>query len=83
MKDFTFSDGTFVPKGSYVSTSRMATHNDGGYYADPYTFDPWRFANLRDETGEGVKHQMVNTSLEYLPFGLGKHAWCVSLSGCF
>lgn len=74
VKDFTFSDGTFIPKGSYVSTSRAATHGQSEYYRDPYVFDPWRFANLRDETGEGVKHQMVNTSIEYLPFGLGKHA---------
>ena len=75
LTDYTFSDGTFVPKGSYVSTCQAATHDETGYYTDPYVFDPWRFANMRDETGEGTKHQMVNTSLEYLPFGLGKHAW--------
>lgn len=75
LKDFTFSDGTFVPKGSYVSTANVATHHAADVFADPFTFDPWRFANMRDETGEGTKHQMVNTSKEFLAFGLGKHAW--------
>ena len=75
LKDYTFSDGTFIPKGSYVSTSKAATHSESGYYTNPYTFDPWRFASLRDKDGESVKHQMVNTSVEYLTFGLGKHAW--------
>ena len=73
--DYTFSDGTFLPKGSHVAACRDATHDDSGYYPDPYVFDPWRFANMRDEAGEGTKHQMVSTSNGYLPFGHGKHAW--------
>lgn len=27
--------------------------------------------------GEEVKHQYVNTSLEFVPFGHGRHAWYV------
>ena len=77
IKDYTFSDGTFIPKGNYVSTSMAATHKGSAYYDDPFVFDPWRFADLREESGEGTKHQMVNASLQYLPFGVGKHAWCV------
>ncbi|EKM50979.1 uncharacterized protein PHACADRAFT_262885, partial [Phanerochaete carnosa HHB-10118-sp] len=61
LKDYTFSDGTFIPKGSYVSTSKMAIHDTCEYYDEPHVFDPWRFSNMRDETGEGTKHQMVNT----------------------
>ena len=53
------------------------THLEGVYYDNPWEFDPWRFSSMRDESGEGTKHQMVNTSTEYLPFGLGKHAWLV------
>ncbi|EKM60083.1 uncharacterized protein PHACADRAFT_206285 [Phanerochaete carnosa HHB-10118-sp] len=74
LKDYTFSDGTFVPKGSCVSTSKMATHDQREYYDDPCVFKPWRFSDVRDETDEGTKHQMANTSMEYLPFGVGKHA---------
>jgi cytochrome P450 len=45
-------------------------------YTNADKFEPFRFANIRDEEGEGTKHQMVATSPEYLPFGLGRHAWC-------
>lgn len=75
MVDFTFSDGSFVPKGSFISVAVAGTHTDGEYYENPFEFDPWRFANMRDEDGEEMKHQMVNTSLEYIAFGLGRHAW--------
>ncbi|EKM60012.1 uncharacterized protein PHACADRAFT_192410 [Phanerochaete carnosa HHB-10118-sp] len=62
LKDFTFSDGMFILKGSYVSTSKIATHDWRKYY-----------------NGLCTKHQMTNTSMEYLPFGIGKHA----CPGCF
>ncbi|KIP04651.1 hypothetical protein PHLGIDRAFT_109308 [Phlebiopsis gigantea 11061_1 CR5-6] len=74
LQDFTFSDGTFVPRGSFVCTATPMTHLEGVYYDNPWEFDPWRFSSMRDESGGGVRHQMVNTSTEYLPFGLGKHA---------
>ncbi|GJE92698.1 cytochrome P450 [Phanerochaete sordida] len=74
VKDFTFSDGTTVPAGSYVSTSAAATHGEEAYYDAPHLFDPWRFSRLREEPAQSAKHQMVNTSLEYLAFGLGQHA---------
>ncbi|KAH9921475.1 cytochrome P450 [Epithele typhae] len=46
-------------------------------YPDPDTFDPFRYANMRGADGEGTKHQFVNTSLDYIAFGHGKHAWYV------
>lgn len=75
LQDFTFSDGTFVPKGDHICTGTPMTHHKEEYYANPREFNPWRFSDMRDETGEGVRHQMVNTTAEYLPFGLGRHAW--------
>ena len=39
-------------------------------------FDPFRFARMREEAGEGLKHQMVTPALDFLIFGLGRHAWC-------
>lgn len=77
VKDFRFSDGTVIPAGGFVSAASMTIHHDNEYYSDPEVFDPWRFADLREEEGEGLKHQMVSTSLEYIPFGHGKHAWYV------
>ncbi len=75
MQDYTFSDGTFVPKGSKISAAARPIHMDDEFYEDPQVFDPWRFANMRDEDGEGIKHQLVSTTPEYIPFGHGRHAW--------
>ena len=78
MKDFTFSDGLFVPKGAFISATASAIHKDPEYYGeDADVFNPWRFAEMRDDQGEGTKHQMVNLSPDYIPFGLGRHAWYV------
>ncbi|KAH7926831.1 cytochrome P450 [Leucogyrophana mollusca] len=74
LKDFTFSDGTFVPKGSVVSVASHAIHHDDVIYENPDVFEPFRFADLREEEGEALKHQMVSTGLEFLPFGHGRHA---------
>ena len=32
-------------------------------------------ARMREIEGEGTKHQFVNTSNNYVPFGVGRHAW--------
>jgi hypothetical protein len=34
---------------------------------------------MREEAGEGIKHQMVTPSPDFLLFGLGRHAWYVRL----
>ncbi|KAI0070826.1 cytochrome P450 [Panus rudis PR-1116 ss-1] len=75
LKDFTFSDGTFIPAGTFVSAAALPMHYDEEHYENPEVFNPWRFSEIRalsDE--ESVKHQMVSTSAEYLPFGHGRHA---------
>ena len=83
LKDFTFSDGTFIPKGAFVSAAAMATHYDDENYENAHIFNPWRFSDMRSEDGEGTKHQMVSTSKEYVPFGHGRHAWCVPFPSPF
>ena len=37
-------------------------------------FDPWRWADIRDDDAEALKHQMVATGSTLLHFGHGKHA---------
>lgn len=79
MQDYTFSDGTRVPAGTLITATSRSMHRDDAVYADANTFDPWRFERLRGaDTDASMKHQMVNTSAEYIPFGHGKHAWFVS-----
>lgn len=74
MKDVTLHDGTFIPRGSFVVAAADATHHDDSVYATPDVFDPFRFSHLREQDGEGTKHQFVNTSVDYIAFGHGKHA---------
>ena len=75
IKDFQFSDGTFIPAGTLVSPAAASIHHDDKYYENANAFNPWRFADLREEEGEGFKHQMVSTSVDFIPFGHGRHAW--------
>lgn len=79
VKDVTFSDGTVIPKGTFVVLATQHIHNDDEFYENATTFDPMRFAKLREgEEGEGLdvlKYQFSSTNTEYLPFGHGRHAW--------
>ncbi|EJD07458.1 cytochrome P450 [Fomitiporia mediterranea MF3/22] len=75
MSDMTLSDGTFLPAGTFVAANVIGAHRDDSHYPDADKFDGFRFAKLREQSSEeGVKHQMVNTSPEYLAFGHGRHA---------
>ena len=78
MKDVTLYDGTFLPEGTLLGAALYPIHRENGQVKELDTFDPWRWSRMREGEGEGMKHQLVNTSLDYLPFGHGKHAWCVA-----
>jgi len=75
MKEFVFSDGTRVPKGGLVSAATIAPHLNDKIYPDAHVFDPFRFAKIREEEGQGTTNQLVATSNEWISFGHGKHAW--------
>ena len=80
LKDFTFSDGTFIPKGTHVAAAAHSVHLDEKNYEDPLSFKPFRFAEAREGVNDAkyaVDNQLSTTSLQYLPFGHGKHAWSV------
>ena len=74
LKNFTFSDGTRIPKGTMVSSVATARHMDNDTYPDGTTFKGFRFSDMREE-GEETMYQMVATSVDYTAFGHGKHAW--------
>ena len=78
VQDFTFSDGTFIPKGTHVAAIFGPLTVDEEIYEDPLTFKPFRFAEARegaDDALDAVKNQMSTTSVRHLLFGHGKHAW--------
>ncbi|KAH9884927.1 cytochrome P450 [Cubamyces lactineus] len=75
VKDVTLSDGTRIPRGTLVAAASATAHSDGTRYPAPDTFDPFRFARLREGgVDAATKHQLVNTSVDFLTFGHGKHA---------
>ena len=80
--DITLSDGMFIPKGTLVAAAAAPVHRNESVYANPDVFDPFRFAKVRNDDDEAPKHQVVNTSYDFLPFGHGKHAWCVLPARC-
>ncbi|KAG8217979.1 cytochrome P450 [Butyriboletus roseoflavus] len=74
MKDVTFSDGTVIPKGTFVVMATQLMHRDDEFYDDPEVFNPFRFADMRAEDNTDMKHQFSTISPEYLVFGYGRHA---------
>ncbi|PBK82189.1 cytochrome P450 [Armillaria gallica] len=73
-KDFAFSDGTVIPAGTQVAVVSWCTHLDEKNYEDPLEFKPWRFSERRKQEGEGIRHQMTTTSLDFIFFGHGRSA---------
>ena len=82
MKDVVLTDGTRIPRGTLVAAPAYAMHHDSALFADAATFDAFRFARMRSAASadEGARHQFTSTSPEYLAFGHGPHAWCVSVA---
>lgn len=82
MQDFTFSDGTFIPKGTTLGVPMQALHTDTNAYSNPESFDPWRYSNVREKAqnidgqwaGPGMQATDVN-GISYLHFGLKQHSW--------
>ncbi|KAH9838661.1 cytochrome P450 [Rhodofomes roseus] len=75
LQDFTFLDGTFVPKGTFVAAAARPIHWDEEHYANPEAFDPWRFANMSNRNFKtAASEQLVKTNDHYLLFGHGRHA---------
>ncbi|KAJ7143757.1 cytochrome P450 [Mycena epipterygia] len=71
---FTFSDGTHLPCGSYVTAATYATHHDDAHYENADVFDGFRFARMLAEDGDAGKLQMTAPNTTYLAFGMGRHA---------
>lgn len=66
------SDGTILPKGSTVIVA--ANYMDPDIYDDPEKFDPARFLDLREQTGQENAWQFVSPTPAHLLFGYGRHA---------
>ncbi|KAF5310138.1 hypothetical protein D9619_010576 [Psilocybe cf. subviscida] len=74
MKEFTFSNGVTLPAGTNVVAAAETVHFDEANYTNPEVFDGFRFSNIREHNGEGIKHQAVSLSPSFIVFGTGRHA---------
>ncbi|KAI1792290.1 cytochrome P450 [Ganoderma leucocontextum] len=74
VKDITLNNGAFIPRGTVLVAAARPMHHDKSKYANADVFDPFRFEKMRQGEGEGLKHQFVNTSVDFVSFGHGKHA---------
>ncbi|KAF8583911.1 cytochrome P450 [Ramaria rubella] len=74
LQDFTFSDGTLIPKGAMVSAASSTRHHDDEIYGNGDVFDGFRFSEIREQEGLGTTNQLVATNPDYIAFGHGRHA---------
>ncbi|KAJ3551745.1 hypothetical protein NP233_g13020 [Leucocoprinus birnbaumii] len=58
MKDFTFSDGSVIPKGTTFAVAGGEINNDERYYSNPEEFQGFRFADM-----DSLKWQMTPTAV--------------------
>lgn len=73
-KDFQFSDGYKIPKGTFVAVNAIGPDMDASVFPNPETFDAFRFSNLRDIPGNETKFQFVTSGADALSWGHGVHA---------
>ncbi|KAL2135133.1 hypothetical protein VTI74DRAFT_9726 [Chaetomium olivicolor] len=78
-KTFTLSNGQVIPAGVVIEVPSAATGRDPEIFPDPDTFDPWRFARIREQAraaGEveaAAQNQFVSANPHVLTFGYGRH----------
>lgn len=69
VRDIELSDGTKIPKGTYLTVPSFAMYMDNEYYEDASTFDPFRFSKKRQVAGQETLHSFVQTTPSFLHFG--------------
>jgi cytochrome P450 len=69
MKPFKFSDGTHIPKGTFLGCPTTAVHVDEFNYTHADEFQAFRFVGKASQPA-----QFAATSSTYIPFGHGKSA---------
>ncbi|KAJ3561249.1 hypothetical protein NP233_g10308 [Leucocoprinus birnbaumii] len=76
LKEWTLSDGTMIPPGTFVGVASDAMCKSELLFQDANTFKPFRFAEMREGDGEldSIKHHLVVLDNDHIIFGHGKRA---------
>jgi cytochrome P450 len=73
LKDVTFSNGTFIPKGELVAVAADRMNNPK-VWADPEKYDPYRFMRMREDPKKAASALLENTSADHVGFGWNPRA---------
>ncbi|KIJ39456.1 hypothetical protein M422DRAFT_781034 [Sphaerobolus stellatus SS14] len=75
LKGYTFSDGTWIPKGTMVSASSDSAHYDQSSYPNPREFSGFRYVDKGERERKGNRsYDAVTITEDFMSFGFGKHA---------
>lgn len=81
LKPVRLSDGTKIPAGTSIAVPALPTLQDPALYANPSSYDPYRFARLRAGDAPDLMHyasremyQFISVTKENMGFGYGRHA---------
>ncbi|KAI1121484.1 P450 monooxygenase [Nemania abortiva] len=74
LKEYTFSNGLRIPKGSVIFTPNSPLFADEKFYPNPENFDGFRFEKMRNDPELGSSCDLTSTSEHSMHFGIGRHA---------
>lgn len=70
-KSCTFSDGTHIPAGTFVTVPLMVHQLDGRNYNNPLETQPFRFETVNDDA---TRKYFTTSDPNYIAFGLGAYS---------
>lgn len=73
LRDVTFSNGTFIPKGELVAVAADRMNNPK-VWEEPKKYDPYRFMRMREDPEKAASAQLENTSVDHVGFGWNPRA---------
>ena len=74
MEPLALSDGTYLPRGTFIAIAAASILLDPEVIPNPATFDAFRNYRKRLEPEERYRHQYVMVDKDHMHFGHGKHA---------
>ncbi|EXU98876.1 cytochrome P450 [Metarhizium robertsii] len=74
LRDYTFSNGLHIPKGSAIFTPNAPLFQDERFYPDPQRFDGFRFSKMRNDPKLVSSCDLTSTNERSMHFGIGRHA---------
>jgi cytochrome P450 monooxygenase len=76
-RDFQFSNGLKLPKGTWLFAPNGPMLFDESLYPFGSQFDGLRFWKLAQQTQRPHDYRLVAASSKYLQFGHGRHTWYI------